>query len=50
VSGTAEVYLSPAAKSILETAFEEAAQMKDEYVSTEHILLALTGDRAGSAG
>ncbi len=49
VSGTAEVYLSPAAKSILETAFEEAAQMKDEYVSTEHILLALTGDRAGDA-
>ncbi|RTZ94685.1 MAG: ATP-dependent chaperone ClpB [Deltaproteobacteria bacterium] len=49
VSGTSEVYLSPASKSVLETAFEEATRMKDEYVSIEHILLALTDDRAGDA-
>lgn len=28
--------------SVLETAFKEALNLKDEYVSTEHILLALT--------
>ncbi len=49
VSGISDVYLSSATKSVLEAAFEEAAQMKDEYVSIEHILLALTDDQAGDA-
>jgi len=37
VTGTSEVYLADATKSVLEAAFEEAARMKDEYVSIEHI-------------
>ena len=45
VSGVSEVYLSTATKAVLEAAFEEAARMKDEYVSIEHILLALADDQ-----
>jgi len=47
VSGVSEVYLSVATKAVLEAAFEEAARMKDEYVSIEHILLALADDQTG---
>src|SRR6478672_1840051 len=41
-SGAAQVTLSKAATDLLERAFKEAANFKDEYVSTEHLLLALT--------
>ena len=34
--------LSKAANELLERAFKEAANFKDEYVSTEHLLLAVT--------
>jgi ATP-dependent Clp protease ATP-binding subunit ClpB len=37
----AEVRLSPATGTLLERAFEEAAELTDEYVSTEHLLLAM---------
>ncbi len=36
-----ELYLSAATRAVLEKAFSEAAALTDEYVSTEHILLAL---------
>ncbi len=42
VGGSADHFLSPALKQILDGAFEEAAPFKDEFVSTEHLLLALT--------
>ncbi len=38
---TAEVRLSRELSRVLEAAQDEAAQFKDEYVSTEHILIAL---------
>jgi len=42
VSGqTAQVYISPELNNILNNAFNEAEQLKDEYVSTEHILISL---------
>ena len=40
--GAAQVSLSKAANELLERAFKEAANFKDEYVSTEHLLLAIT--------
>jgi ATP-dependent Clp protease ATP-binding subunit ClpB len=43
VSGGAEQSLSRASNSVLEKAFDEAERLKDEYVSTEHILLAIAG-------
>ena len=42
VQGQAEIYMSPGLNKILEDAFKEADQFKDEYVSTEHLLLALS--------
>ncbi|GAI23392.1 unnamed protein product, partial [marine sediment metagenome] len=42
VSGqTAQIYISPELNNILNNAFGEAEQLKDEYVSTEHILISL---------
>src|SRR5438876_777700 len=40
--GAAQPGLSPAANQLLERAFKEADNFKDEYVSTEHLLLAAT--------
>src|SRR5271167_3641086 len=40
--GAAQANLSSAANQLLERAFKEAANFKDEYVSTEHLLLAIT--------
>jgi len=43
VSGaSAQATLSPAANQLLNQAFKEADTFKDEYVSTEHLLLAAT--------
>src|SRR3974390_2334047 len=40
--GAAQASLSSAANQLLEGAFKEAANFKDEFVSTEHLLLAMT--------
>ncbi len=45
VSGPTTVYLSQEGKKILDQAFSEAEKMKDQYVSLEHILLALAGQK-----
>jgi ATP-dependent Clp protease ATP-binding subunit ClpB len=49
VSGAAEAHLSARARAVLEAAFAEAAQMKDEYVSLEHLLLAIAEEKSGAA-
>jgi len=51
VSGASmgQLYISPRTKNVLDKAFEEAEQMKDEYVSLEHILLAVTEEKEGEA-
>src|ERR1700734_2545998 len=42
ISGTSDQpTLSRSGNSVLENAFDEAQRLKDEYVSTEHILLAI---------
>jgi ATP-dependent Clp protease ATP-binding subunit ClpB len=50
VAGAGEVYASPRTRTLLEAAFSEAAKMKDEYVSIEHLFLALADDKHGDAG
>src|SRR5580704_9907446 len=50
VSGVSQQYLAPATNKILETAFDEAQRLKDEYVSTEHILLAMSAAEKDPAG
>jgi ATP-dependent Clp protease ATP-binding subunit ClpB len=42
VTGISQQYLSNSANEILQKAFDEAQSLKDEYVSTEHILLAIS--------
>ena len=49
VSGASEVYMSVETRAVLEKAFDEAAKMKDEYVSIEHILLVLADAPGGEA-
>jgi ATP-dependent Clp protease ATP-binding subunit ClpB len=41
-AGQVELYLSSSLGRIVEDAFREADQFKDEYVSTEHLLIALS--------
>ncbi len=41
----ADVYISQRSKKVLEKAFEEADQMKDQYVSIEHIFLAIVSEK-----
>ncbi|MCI0528671.1 MAG: ATP-dependent chaperone ClpB, partial [Nitrospira sp.] len=38
---TGQVYISPRLKSVLDQAQQEAERLKDEYISTEHLFLAV---------
>jgi len=51
VSGGAvgDAYISPRTKSVLDGAFAEAAKMKDQYVSIEHIFLGILDEKRGDA-
>jgi ATP-dependent Clp protease ATP-binding subunit ClpA len=49
VTGAVQQQMSPATNKVLEGAFVEAEQFKDEYVSTEHILLAIATIRKDEA-
>src|SRR5581483_9573803 len=51
VSGSAaqQPTLSSAANQMLDRAFKEASNFKDEYVSTEHLLLAITQQKQDPA-
>ena len=50
VSGVSQQHLSNASNEVLEAAFDEAEKFKDEYVSTEHILLAIAARTKDPAG
>src|SRR4030095_8878353 len=41
VQGQTDIHLTPGLNKLLEDAQKEADQFKDEYVSTEHLLIAL---------
>jgi ATP-dependent Clp protease ATP-binding subunit ClpB len=47
--GTAQVAVSRELERTLKQAEQHAREMRDDFVSTEHLLLALAGDRAGNA-
>jgi len=48
--GQPGVYLSQPLNQVLERAFDEAGHFKDEFVSTEHLLLSLAEQRGDAAG
>ena len=50
VTGGAQAQMSEALSRIMEAAFEEAAGMQDEYISTEHLLLAVASDDGDASG
>ena len=41
VAGAGETYITPNLKNTIDRAFEEAQRLRDEFISTEHVLLAL---------
>ncbi|HLC21130.1 MAG TPA: Clp protease N-terminal domain-containing protein, partial [Candidatus Methylomirabilis sp.] len=45
-----QAYLTPRLEKVLNAALSEAERLKDEYVSTEHLLLAIAEERAGAVG
>ncbi len=49
VTGAGQSYITPRLKKTIENAESEAESLKDEYISTEHLLLAMVQD-SGEAG
>ncbi len=49
VEGGVQVYISPHLKQAIDIAFNEAERLKDEYVSTEHLLIGVTEVRDSAA-
>ncbi len=43
--GSNQVFITPRVKRIIDLANEEANRLRDEYISTEHIFLAILGER-----
>jgi len=48
--GVGQVFITPRVKRVLDQAKDEANKLKDDYISTEHILLAICGERNTPAG
>ena len=47
--GAGQVYLSSRVNEILNIAWKEAEKLTDEYVSTEHLLIAIADEKRGAA-
>ncbi len=47
--GQIQIYLSPRLKQVLDDAEKEASNFKDEYIGTEHLLLAIVDKDTGAA-
>jgi ATP-dependent Clp protease ATP-binding subunit ClpC len=43
--GAGQIFITPRVKRIIDLANEEASKLKDEYISTEHIFLAILSER-----
>lgn len=43
--GAGQIFITPRVKRIVDLANEEASKLKDEYISTEHIFLAILSER-----
>ena len=48
-SATGQIYLSTRLNKIFDKALTEAARLKDEYVSAEHVLITLSEEKTGEA-
>ncbi|MFC2029782.1 ATP-dependent Clp protease ATP-binding subunit [Chloroflexota bacterium] len=43
--GVGQVYITPRLKRVLDLSNEEASKLKDDYISTEHLFLAIANER-----
>ncbi len=48
-AGVGQVYLSSRLNEILNAAWKEAERLTDEYISTEHLLIAIADERGGTS-
>jgi ATP-dependent Clp protease ATP-binding subunit ClpB len=48
VSGTDQLYASSTLQNVVQRAWKEASTLKDEFLSTEHLLMALSSEAGGS--
>ncbi len=48
-AGAGQVYMTPRLKEVVDKALVEAARLKDEYVSVEHVLIAIVDTKGGDA-
>jgi len=46
---TGQIYATPRIQWLLQTATAEADRLKDEFISTEHLLIAIAGEQKGEA-
>ena len=44
-SGPGQIFITPGVKRIIDLANEEASRLKDEYISTEHLFLAVLSEK-----
>jgi ATP-dependent Clp protease ATP-binding subunit ClpC len=44
-----QIYATPRVAKLLETAASEADRLKDEFIGTEHLLIAISGEQKGEA-
>jgi len=49
-AGVGQVYVSQSLKKVFDQAFKEAEILKDEFVSSEHILMAIAANKKSRAG
>jgi len=49
-SGAGQIFITPRVKRIVDLANQEANRLKDEYISTEHLFLAILSERNSPAG
>ena len=45
---TPQIYVTPRVAKLLETAEEEANRLKDEFIGTEHLLIAISREQKGA--
>ena len=43
--GAGQIFITPRVKRIMDLANEEASRLKDEYISTEHMFMAILSER-----
>ena len=47
--GQSQIFITPRLKQVIDAAEKEASYLNDEYVSTEHLFLAIAGEKDGAS-